>query len=150
EKIFARHGLRIFDMDQLPTHGGSLRIYAGHQARLLDVKDSAALTAVRAAEQNDGLADLAAYAQFERKVQGVRSDFLSFLSQAKRQNKRVCGYGAAAKGNTFLNFCGASPTDVELVADRSEHKQGKLLPGSHIPIVTPEALMAARPDYVLI
>ncbi len=149
ERVFARHGLRIHDVDKLPTHGGSLRIFASHAGRA-DLADSAALEAVRREEAAAGLPDLATYSRFAERVEECRRSLLEFFAAAKRTGRSVAAYGAAAKGNTLLNFCGATREDVSMVADRNPHKQGKLLPGTHIPVVSFEDLMRARPDYVLI
>jgi SAM-dependent methyltransferase len=149
EQVFRRHHLRIHDLERLSTHGGSLRIFASHADRS-DLQDSASLRDVRAQEAAAGLADLSTYTQFAKRVDECRDSLREFLAGAKRDHKRVAAYGAAAKGNTLLNFCGVTPQDIAFVADRSPHKQHKLLPGTHIPVVSPEALMAAKPDYVLI
>jgi SAM-dependent methyltransferase len=149
EEVFGRHGLRIFDVEELATHGGSLRIFAAHRARE-DLADSAALRRVRAAEKSAGLEDLATYARFAERVEACRRSLLDFLARAKRESKSVAAYGAAAKGNTLLNYCGVTSGDIPAVADRNPHKQSKWLPGTHIPVVSPEALMERRPDYVLI
>jgi SAM-dependent methyltransferase len=149
EQVFARHGLRLYDVERLPTHGGSLRIFAAHAARL-DLKDSASLSEVRAQESAAGLEDLGTYAKFSKRVEECRDSLLAFLAAAKREGKRIAAYGAAAKGNTLLNFCGVTPQDIAFVADRNPHKQNKFLPGTHIPVVSPEELMQAKPDYVLI
>jgi SAM-dependent methyltransferase len=149
EQVFARHGLRLYDVERLPTHGGSLRIFAAHAARS-DLPDSAALREVRARERDAGLAELATYTRFSKRVDECRDALLAFLAAAKREGKRVAAYGAAAKGNTLLNFCGVGLQDIEFVADRNPHKQGKFLPGTHIPVVAPDELMRAKPDYVLI
>jgi SAM-dependent methyltransferase len=149
EQVFSRHGLRLFDVEQLPTHGGSLRIFAAHSHRA-GLEDSALLRKIRAQESAAGLADLSTYLRFAERVEDCRRSLLEFLQQAKREGKVVAAYGAAAKGNTLLNFCGVTPADISFVADRNPHKQSKLLPGTHIPVVSPEALMQSRPDYVLI
>jgi SAM-dependent methyltransferase len=149
ERVFARHGLRLYDVERLPTHGGSLRIFAAHAART-DLKDSASLREVRAQENAAGLEDLATYLKFSKRVEECRDSLLAFLAAAKREGKRVAAYGAAAKGNTLLNFCGVTPQDIAFVADRNPHKQKKFLPGTHIPVVSPEELLQAQPDYVLI
>jgi SAM-dependent methyltransferase len=149
EQVFARHGLRLYDVERLPTHGGSLRIFAAHAART-DLKDSSALLEVRAQESAAGLADLATYTKFSKRVDECRDSLLAFMAAAKHAGKRVAGYGAAAKGNTLLNFCRVTPQDIAFVADRNPHKRNKLLPGTHIPVVSPEELMQAKPDYVLI
>jgi SAM-dependent methyltransferase len=149
EQVFDRHGLRIYDVEELATHGGSLRIFAAHSART-DIEESAALQLVRRREAAAGLPDLATYLRFAERVEDCRRSLLDFFAAAKREGKTVAAYGAAAKGNTLLNFCGATRNDISMVADRNPHKQGKLLPGTHIPVVTPEELMRARPDYLLI
>jgi len=149
EQVFSRHGLRLFDVEQLPTHGGSLRIFAGHAHRA-GLEDSALLRKIRAQESAAGLADLSTYLRFAERVEDCRRSLLEFLQQAKREGKVVAAYGAAAKGNTLLNFCGVTPADISFVADRNPHKQSKFLPGTHIPVVSPESLMQSRPDYVLI
>jgi SAM-dependent methyltransferase len=149
EQVFARHGLRLYDVERLPTHGGSLRIFAAHASRT-DLQDSASLSEVRAQESAAGLAELATYMKFSKRVEECRDSLLAFLSGAKRDGKRVAAYGAAAKGNTLFNFCGVTPQDIAFVADLNPHKQKKFLPGTHIPVVSPEELMRAKPDYVLI
>jgi len=149
EQVFARHGLRIYDVEELPTHGGSLRIFASHAGRA-HIDDSAALVAVRRQESAAGLPDLHTYSRFAERVEDCRRSLLTFFAAAKREGKTVAAYGAAAKGNTLLNFCGVTRADISMVADRNPHKQAKLLPGTHIPVVSPEELMRAKPDYVLI
>jgi SAM-dependent methyltransferase len=149
EQVFRRHGLRLYDVQRLPTHGGSLRIFAAHLGRA-GLSDSAALLEVRAQEAAAGLADLSTYTQFSKRVEECRDALQAFLAFAKRDGMRVAAYGAAAKGNTLMNFCGVTPEDIAFVADRNPHKQNKLLPGTHIPVVSPEELMRAKPDYVLI
>jgi SAM-dependent methyltransferase len=149
EQVFNRHGLRLFDVERLPTHGGSLRIFAAHSHRT-DLQDSALLREVRAQESAAGLADLSTYLRFAERVEDCRRSLLEFLKQAKREGKVIAAYGAAAKGNTLLNFCGVTPADISQVADRNPHKQSKYLPGTHIPVVSPEALLQSKPDYVLI
>jgi SAM-dependent methyltransferase len=149
EQVFSRHRLRIYDLERLSTHGGSLRIFASHASRT-DLPESALLHEVRAQETAAGIPELATYSQFAKRVDACRGSVLEFLNGAKRDGKQVAAYGAAAKGNTLLNFCGVTPRDIPLVADRNPHKQRKLLPGTHIPVVSPEELMQAKPDYVLI
>jgi SAM-dependent methyltransferase len=149
EQVFSRHRLRIYDVERLSTHGGSLRIFASHAHRS-DLQDSVSLRELRAQEAAAGLAELATYLQFAKRVDECRDSLREFLAGAKRAGKRVAAYGAAAKGNTLLNFCGVTAQDISFVADRNPHKQKKLLPGTHIPVVSPEELMQARPDYVLI
>jgi len=149
EQVFRRHHLRIYDVERLSTHGGSLRIFASHAHRS-DLQDSVSLRELRAQEAAAGLAELPTYLQFAKRVDECRDSLREFLAGAKRDGKRVAAYGAAAKGNTLLNFCGVTAQDISFVADRNPHKQKKLLPGTHIPVVSPEELMQAKPDYVLI
>lgn len=149
ERLFARNGLRVYDVEELSTHGGSLRLYACLAANT-DVAEGGGLLKVRNDEEAAALDDDSAYRAFAARVVSCRNGLLDFLARAKREGKSVAAYGAAAKGNTLLNYCGVDAGDIAMVADRSPHKQGKSLPGSHIPIVTPEQLLAARPDYVLI
>ncbi len=149
EQVFGRHGLRIHDVEELPTHGGSLRIFACHGARA-DLRDSDRLRNLRARETAAGLSGLDAYSRFAEQVEACRRSLLEFLAQAKREGKTVAAYGAAAKGNTLLNYCAVTRDDISMVADRNPHKQSKFLPGTHIPVVAPEQLMQAVPDYVLV
>ncbi|MFZ4122080.1 MAG: class I SAM-dependent methyltransferase [Caulobacterales bacterium] len=148
ERVFARAGLRVFDVEELKTHGGSLRYFVCHAAA--PHPEGATLKKVRADEAAANLKDLATYARFAERVATCREALLEMLTAAKAEGKTVAAYGAAAKGNTLLNFCGVSTDLIVCVADKNPHKQNKLLPGSHIPIVSPEALMAQKPDYVLI
>jgi SAM-dependent methyltransferase len=149
ERVFARHGLRIHDAEELATHGGSLRIFAAHAGRA-GLSDSATLVSLRAQEAAAGLDVLDTYRRFAERVEECRRSVLVFFAQTKREGKVVAAYGAAAKGNTLLNFCAATRADISMVADRNPHKQSKLLPGTHIPVVSPEELMRAAPDYVLV
>jgi SAM-dependent methyltransferase len=149
ERVFRLQGLHIYDVQELPTHGGSLRIFAS-LANRAGLKESAALHKVRADERLAGLDDLNTYRRFSERVDVCRSSVLEFLARAKAQGKVVAAYGAAAKGNTLLNFCGVTARDIPMVADRNPHKQSKLLPGSHIPVVSPDELLRNKPDYVLI
>jgi SAM-dependent methyltransferase len=149
EQVFSRHGLRLYDVERLSTHGGSLRIFAAHSNRP-DLEDSALLRALRVQESGAGLADLSTYLRFAERVETCRRSLLDFIAGARREGKAIAAYGAAAKGNTLLNFCGVTAADISLVADRNPHKQSKFLPGSHIPVVSPETLLQSKPDYVLI
>jgi len=149
EKIFAAHGLTIFDVEELPTHGGSLRIYARHtedEARAITehVKE------LRDRELREGFNKLETYTSFARKVQETKCKLLEFLIQAKREGKSIVGYGAPAKGNTLLNYCGIRTDFIDYTVDRSPHKQGRFLPGTHIPIYHPDKVKETRPDYLLI
>lgn len=148
EGIFASAGLRTFDIETLPTHGGSLRLYACKAEA--PFPESPAVGATRERERRAGLQDLAGYRGFQNRAEAARASFLDFCARARSEGKIVAAYGAAAKGVTFLNFCGAGRDDIAMVADRNPEKQGKLTPGCHAPIVSPEALIAARPDYVVI
>jgi SAM-dependent methyltransferase len=149
EQVFRRHGLKVYDAERLSTHGGSLRVFAAHSNRG-DLSDSALLLQVRAQEQAAGLQDLPTYLRFAERVENCRRSLLAFLAAAKREGRTVAAYGAAAKGNTLLNYCAVTPADIAQVADRNPHKQSKFLPGTHIPVVSPEALLRSKPDYVLI
>ncbi|SFG44762.1 class I SAM-dependent methyltransferase [Methylobacterium gossipiicola] len=146
--ILEQHGLRVFDVEELPTHGGSLRVFFCHAGAAHPT--SPAVERVRAAEGAGGLFEAQGYAAFAEDVVAIKCATLAFLADLRLKGARVCAYGAAAKGNTFLNYCGIGPELVAAVADRSPHKQGTLLPGSRIPVVSPQALLELRPDYVLI
>jgi SAM-dependent methyltransferase len=148
ERIFARHELRIFDIEEVPTHGGSLRLFVCH--REAAHATTANVAAVREREIAAGLDRPGGYADFGRRVEQIRADLLAFLDDARRRGKRVAGYGAAAKGNTLFNYCGIAADRIPFVADRSAAKQGKLLPGSRIPVREPEAIATERPDYILV
>jgi hypothetical protein len=148
-RVFAAHGLRLFDVEELPTHGGSLRIYGAHaEDEAKDVTERAAQLLER--ERAAGLDDLATYAHYDARLRADKRDVLSFLIELKRQGKRIAGYGAPAKGNTLLNFCGIGTDFLDYTCDLNPHKQDHLLPGSHIPIRAPDALREDRPDVVLI
>jgi len=149
ERVFAAHGIPIFDVEELPTHGGSIRIHAAHSENSSRVC-SERLTALRAREAKAGMNTLAYYADFESRVRETKRKLLEFLIDAKRAGKRVVGYGAPGKGNTLLNYCGIRTDFLDFTVDRSPHKQGKFLPGTHIPIFLPDRLTVARPEYVLI
>jgi 2-polyprenyl-3-methyl-5-hydroxy-6-metoxy-1,4-benzoquinol methylase len=148
KRVFAHFGLRIFDVEQLPTHGGSLRMYACHTSNRRATTGRVA--DVLAEERADGLHDLAGYRRFADNVRATKRALLRFLIDAHEAGKSVVGYGAPAKGNTLLNYCGVSTDLIEFTVDRSPHKQGLSLPGTHIPILHPDAIATCRPDYVLI
>jgi SAM-dependent methyltransferase len=149
DAIFAAHGLALFDVEELSTHGGSLRIYARH--RQDDSRPIGARVAeLKAREAAAGLASLATYAAFAEQARETKRALLQFLITAKRAGKSVVGYGAPAKGNTLLNYCGIRQDFIDYTVDRSPHKQGRFLPGSRIPIHAPGKLRETRPDYVLI
>jgi SAM-dependent methyltransferase len=147
-EVFAAHGLRLFDVEELPTHGGSLRIYGAHQDDPRAETDRAKELAER--ERAAGLERLETYTSFGEQVREEKLDILSFLIGLRREGLRIAGYGAAAKGNTMLNYCGVGPEFIEYTCDLNPHKQGRFLPGSHIPIRSPEAIRGERPDVVLI
>src|SRR5262245_16724063 len=149
ERVFAAHGLTLFDVDEIPTHGGSLRIYARHAANAA-LPVSGKVVELRRREQAAGLERAGTYRSFAEQVKATKRGLLKFLIAAKESGKRVVGYGAPAKGNTLLNYCGVRSDLVEYTVDRSPHKQGRFLPGVHIPIYAPERIMETRPDYVLI
>jgi SAM-dependent methyltransferase len=148
-KIFAAHGLTLFDVEELPTHGGSLRIYARHD------EDPSKPVGERVAgllarEEAAGLSRLEAYSSFAERVRRVKRGFLRFLIEAREQGRSIAAYGAPAKGNTLLNYCGVRTDLLDYTVDRSPHKQGRFLPGTRIPIHGPDRLRETRPDYVLI
>ncbi|KQP38618.1 SAM-dependent methyltransferase [Methylobacterium sp. Leaf104] len=146
--VLGRHGLRVFDVEEWPTHGGSLRVFACREGAAHAPTE--ALERVVRTERAARLFEPAGYAGFGRAVTDIKCAALRFLIAEREAGRTVCAYGAAAKGNTFLNYCGIGPELVRAVADRSPHKQGMLLPGSRIPVVSPEALLGLRPDSVLI
>jgi hypothetical protein len=148
DRIFAGAGLRVWDVEELTTHGGSLRIYAGHADDAPTA--GAAVAALLAEEERRGMCSLAAYRDFQARADRVKDDLLIFLIEQKRAGKRVAAYGAAAKGNTLLNYAGVGPDLLPYVCDAAPSKQGKFMPGSHIPIFPPSALRERRPDIVLI
>jgi SAM-dependent methyltransferase len=149
QRIFARHGLRVFDVEQLPTHGGSLRVFAGHTSGVRP-DETPAVARLLAEEVAAGLEGDEAYRCFARQVVAAKTALLRFLIDTQAQGKRVVAYGAPAKGNTLLNYCGVGPELIPFTVDRSLHKQGMLLPGTRIPVRAPEAILQEKPDYVLI
>jgi C-methyltransferase C-terminal domain/Putative zinc binding domain/Methyltransferase domain len=148
-RIFEAHGLRLFDVEELATHGGSLRIYACH-AEDDSKRDTDAVLAMRTREREAGLERLATYTAFGARVAADKRQILQFLIGLKEEGRRVAGYGAPAKGNTLLNYCGVRRDFIDYTVDLNPHKQGHFLPGSHIPIHSPAALVDERPDVVLI
>jgi len=147
QRIAEAAGLEVVDLEELPTHGGSLRLWLAHQG---STDPTPAVQTVLAAEAEAGLETLDAYAGFQQRAEAAKHGLLEFLLQAKREGKRVLGYGAAAKGNTLLNYAGIRADLLSAVADRAPSKQGKLLPGSHIPVAPPEQISAESPDAVLV
>ncbi len=149
EHVFAAHGLTLFDVEELPTHGGSLRIYARHAedpARPVGPR----VIELRAREEIAGFGRLERYASFTEQVRATKRRLLEFLILVRRRGKSVVGYGAPGKGNTLLNYCGIRTDFLDYTVDRSPHKQGKFLPGTHIPIFHPDRIRQTRPDYLLI
>jgi SAM-dependent methyltransferase len=148
-QVFAAHGLRLFDVEELETHGGSLRVRGCHDENRAR-PDSARVEELVRREVAEGLDDLETYRRFGRQIVADKWDIQETLIGLKRQGLRIAGYGAPAKGNTMLNFCAVGRDILDFTCDQSPHKQGLLLPGTHIPIRAPEALEAERPDLVLI
>lgn len=149
QTIFQAHELEIYDVEELPTHGGSLRIYAAHRGYAAK-QMSPAVAALLRREAVFGLKNIQTYEGFAAQMQKVKLDALRLFADWKRQGKRVAAFGAAAKGNTFLNYCGIKNDLIDFVVDSNPHKQGLYLPGSLIPIVGPEVLREKKPDYLLI
>ncbi len=149
ERVFAAHGLTLFDVEEIPTHGGSLRIYARHAANAA-LPVSAKVEELRSRERAARLEQVQTYESFAEQVRATKRSLLKFLIGAREAGKRVAGYGAPAKGNTLLNYCGVRADLLEYTVDRSPHKQGRFLPGVHIPVFAPQRIMQTRPDYVLI
>jgi SAM-dependent methyltransferase len=148
-RVMGAHGLMVFDVDQLPTHGGSLRVYVCHDKEA-GRPVSKGVEDLAAREEAAGLTRLETYVSFGEKAKRTKRLLLNFLTAAKGEGKSVVGYGAPAKGNTLLNYCGVRTDFLDYTVDRSPHKQGRFLPGTHIPIYHPEHIRETRPDYVLI
>jgi SAM-dependent methyltransferase len=148
-RVFEAHGLRLFDVQELPTHGGSLRIFGAH-ADDPDKPETDAARELRERERAAGLERLGTYLGYGKRVEADKREILSFLIELKQQGLRVVGYGAPAKGNTLLNYCGVRQDFIDYTCDLNPHKQGHFLPGSHIPIRSPEAILQDKPDVVLI
>lgn len=149
ESIFAQHGLSLFDVRELPTHGGSLRIFAKHQEDH-SKKVSPAVAELKQREISFGLDKLETYQAFQKNVAQTKDSLLNFFIEAKKEGKTVVGYGAPAKGNTLLNFCGVGRNSIAYTVDRSPYKQGRFLPGTHIVIKGPDEISKTKPDYLLI
>jgi len=149
EQVFKAHGITLFDVEEIPTHGGSLRIYGRHAED--GAKPVAArVEELRSRELAEGFNTLEKYQAFGAQVRATKRRLLTFLIEAKTAGKKIVGYGAPGKGNTLLNYCGIRTDFLDFTVDRNPYKAGKYTPGTHIPILEPEALLAARPDYVLI
>ncbi len=148
-EILGHHGLRTFDVEQLPTHGGSLRVYACRRDTAAHATADTVGELLRR-EEEFGIRDLSTYRTFSEKVKETKRKLLTFLIEARRQGKRIVGYGAPGKGNTLLNYCGVRTDFIDFTVDRNPYKQGKFLPGTHIPIFAPDEIARARPDYLFI
>ena len=147
QPLFARHGLTIFRVERLPIHGGSLRLFAGHiGAHAVE----ASVTKLLAEEKQKGVNSLAYYEGFASQVHSIKNGLVELLAKLKREGKRVAAYGASAKGSTLLNFFGVGAADLDFVVDRSPYKQGRLTPGTHLPILPPDELLRRQPDYTLL
>jgi len=148
KNILGRAGLEVWDAVKLPTHGGSLRIYIGHRENSHSISEN--VNAIFMQEKERGLHALAAYESLQKKAEKVKNDLMLFLIEQKNAGKLVVAYGAAAKGNTLLNYAGVKKDLLPYVCDAASSKQGKYMPGSHIPIYSPEVLNSKRPDYILV
>jgi SAM-dependent methyltransferase len=149
ERVFAAHGLTLFDVEELPTHGGSLRVYARHTADASKPVTERAL-ALRERERVDGMERLETYASFTARVHETKRRLLEFLIAVRRSGQHIVGYGAPGKGNTLLNYCGIRTDFLDYTVDRNPYKHGKFLPGTHIPVFPPTRIAETRPEYVLI
>jgi SAM-dependent methyltransferase len=148
-RIFAYHDLKIFDVDELPTHGGSLRIYACHSEDQSKVTSESVENLLNR-EEVDGFKDLKLYLNFNEKIKATKRSILYFMNKSKNEGKSIVAYGAPAKGNTLLNYCGIRKDYIDYTVDRSPHKQGYFLPGTHIPIYHPDKIKETQPDYIVI
>jgi hypothetical protein len=148
ERLAAGHDLKLIDVEELPTHGGSLRVYLAHAGSQRSAAPGVADLLAR--ERRLGYEAVGTYAAFADQVRRTKRKLLSFLIMAKNQGKRICGYGAPGKGNTLLNYCGVGADFLDFTVDRNPHKHGRFTPGMHIPIHPVEAIDAAKPDYILI
>lgn len=149
DQIFSKHGLKIYDVERLDTHGGSLRIYLSHAEDQTALISEAVLT-LRREEMTVGLNKIETYAAFSKKVEECRLEFLAFLLSLRYDGKTIAAYGAPAKGNTLLNYCGIRPDLLPYTVDQNPHKQGRFLPGSRIPVYAPDKIKESKPDYLLI
>ncbi len=149
EKIFAAHGITLFDVEELPTHGGSLRIYGRH-AEDGSKPVSGQVTELRAREEAAGTTRLETYSRFGEQVKETKRKLLEFLIAAKRDGKKIAGYGAPGKGNTLLNYCAIRTDFLDYTVDRNPHKHGRFLPGTHVPIFSPDRIRETKPDFLLI
>ncbi len=148
DRIFSEHGLKVFDVEELNTHGGSLRIHACHEENSISIENS--IDRVKTSEKNFGLSEIGGYKSFALKVNETKRKLLDMLIQAKDEGKRIIGYGAPAKGNTLLNYCGIRTDFIDYTVDTNPYKQNKYLPGTHIPVLHPDEIRKTTPDYILI
>ena len=148
KQIFENQGLKLYDVEKYPTHGGSIRVFAAHDNSSIKISEN--VDDLLKEERSFGLFDIEIYKSFQQKTDKVKNDLLNFLLQVKKENKTVAAYGAAAKGNTLLNYAGVKSDMVDFVVDKSPYKQGKYLPASHIPIVDEAMIQKSQPDYILI
>ncbi len=148
EKMALRHGLKVIDVEELPTHGGSLRVYLAHQTSVWQTDER--VMGLIAREKRHGLTDISTYSSFGFKARRAKRDLLSFLISAKNEGKRICGYGAPGKGNTLLNYCAIGTDFLDFTVDSNPYKHGRFTPGMHIPIRPVDAIDDAKPDYILI
>ena len=148
-KTFAANGLNVFDVEQLPTHGGSLRVYA-QRSDTGDYSQSERVNSLLSVEVESGIVREDFYRGFQQKTDQVKNDFLAFLIKAKVDGKLVAAYGAAAKGNTLINYAGVRPDLISFVIDRSPSKQNKYMPGSRIPILNEDKILECKPDYIIV
>jgi len=149
EKIFAAHGITLFDVEELPTHGGSLRIYGRHEEDTAKPV-SGQVTELRAREEEAGTTRLETYSRFAEQVKETKRKLLEFLIAAKRNGKKIAGYGAPGKGNTLLNYCAIRTDFLDYTVDRNPYKHGRFLPGTHVPIFPPDRIRETKPDFLLI
>jgi hypothetical protein len=149
EKIFNHHGLNLFDVEELKTHGGSFRIYIQHQKNS-DNRISESISRIKLREKKYELDKLDSYHNFSKKVEAIKYQLCQFLTKTKKSGKSIVAYGAPAKGNTLLNYCGIGADLIDYTVDLNPHKQGRFLPGTHIPIFHPEKIKTTKPDYLLI
>ena len=148
EKVMAAHGLKVFDVEEISTHGGSLRVYACHQEATREI--CAGVAEIKEKEIAAGLTRMETYLAFGEKVKATKRQLLSFLIEAKTEGKSIVGYGAPAKAITLLNYCGVRTDFIDYIVDRSPHKQGSFVPGTRLPILAPEKIAETKPDYLLI
>ena len=149
EKIFLFHGLTIFDVDEIPTHGGSLRIYIKHSENK-NISIHERVSILLGKEKGEGLENISTYTNFIKSVNEIKKQLQEFVNDAKNSGKKIVCYGAAAKGNTLLNYCKIENNFIDYVVDQNPHKQGLFLPGTHIPIKNPDEIKKTKPDYLII